>query len=101
MKSSHLKVAELKLDDPESQEAHQIDLMLLGWRNNRREMVKVREDVWIKSSFLWSKANVVGFLGFWGPRSSTEDTADVGCSQPITWETMKDRGVKETQRPPL
>lgn len=39
--------------------------MLLGWRRNRRETIKVRESMSkVKTTFLWSKANVMRFLGF-------------------------------------
>ena len=73
--------------------------MLLGWRSNRREMVRVRENVWVRSPFLWSKANV-GSLGFWGSGQAPEGTAEAGGSQPIAQETMKARGVKQPQRLP-
>lgn len=75
--------------------------MLLRWRSNRREMVRVREDAPVRRPFLWSKAHVVGALGFWGSGQAPEDTAEAGGSQPIARGTVKARGVKELQRLPL
>lgn len=62
-------------------------------------MVRVREDVPVRSPFLWSKAHV-GSLGFWGSGQAPEHAAEAGGSQPIARGTRKARGVKELQRLP-
>lgn len=63
-------------------------------------MVRVRENVRVRSPFLWSKANVVGSLGFWGSGQAPEGTAEARRSQLMARGTMKARGVKQPQRLP-